>query len=259
MQRRKKKKVKKDSKREKWNAQQKEIFERFGDIYQGVPYKSYHNIDIGPPVANIPLQQPVNKPPAAQQLISLPAPIAAAPAQPPIIPLAPIAAAAAAPLSIPLIVVTSPLRPITPSSQKRPRLQAILEEDEDDPPEPPRARFQSSSSSSFSSDNFDTPPDTPAARPGGQGVRKFDREDLPSAFGCLVLTPDADLQARKDEKAIDVRGEGATKIPGASKPLQHFLAEAGSPSQRTRQMEKELEKTLLKRYKEEKEKERKRN
>jgi hypothetical protein len=53
-----------------------------------------------------------------------------------------------------------------------------------------------------------------------------------------------------DEIPPDPRGEGAAKIPGATKPLQHFLAEAGPPSQRTRQMEKELEKTLLKRYKE---------
>jgi hypothetical protein len=66
VQRCKKKKVKKDNKSEKWNAQQKENFERFGDIYQGVPYKSYRNVDIRPPVANIPLQQPGNQPPAAQ-------------------------------------------------------------------------------------------------------------------------------------------------------------------------------------------------
>jgi hypothetical protein len=48
-----------------------------------------------------------------------------------------------------------------------------------------------------------------------------------------------------DEIPPDPRGEGVAKIPGATKPLKHFLAEAGPPSQRTRQMEKELEKTLL--------------
>jgi hypothetical protein len=39
-------------------------------------------------------------------------------------------------------------------------------------------------------------------------------------------------------------------LPGTSKPIQHFLAKARPPLQRTRQMEKELEKTLLKRYEE---------
>jgi hypothetical protein len=53
-----------------------------------------------------------------------------------------------------------------------------------------------------------------------------------------------------DEIPPSSGGEGAAKIPGATKPLQHFLAEAGPPSQRTRHMEKELEKTLLKRYEE---------
>ena len=75
-------------------------------------------------------------------------------------------------------------------------------------------------------------------------------EDLPSAFGRLALSADADLRKRREEVPPDARGEGATKIPGPSKPLQHILAEAGPPSQRTRQMEKELEKTLLKRYEE---------
>jgi hypothetical protein len=242
VQRCKKKKTKKDNKSEKWNAQQRENFERFGDIYQGVPYKSYRNVDIGPPVANIPLQQP-----AAQHPIAPQAPVVAAPVQPPIIPPAPGAIAAGAPLPVPLIVVTPPTRPITPGGQKRPWLQAIPEEDGDDLPEPQRARFQSSSSSS--SDDFNTPPDTPA-KPGTQVPRKFEHEDLPSDFGCLALSPDANLPARRDEIPIDVRGEGATKVSGASKPVQHVLAKAGPPSQRTRQMEKELEKTLLKRYEE---------
>ena len=40
VQRRKKKKVKKDNQEEKWNAQQTENFLRFGDIYRGEPYKN---------------------------------------------------------------------------------------------------------------------------------------------------------------------------------------------------------------------------
>jgi len=162
VQRRKKKKVKKNNKSEKWNAQQKENFECFGDIYQGEPYKNYHNVDIGPPVANIPLQQPV-----AQQPVAPPPPIAAIPAQQQIIPPAPIAAAATTPLPIPLIVITPPLKLIAPSGPKCPLLQAIQEEDEEDLLEPLRAKFQSSSSSS-SSDEFNTPLDTPAGNPRRQ-------------------------------------------------------------------------------------------
>jgi hypothetical protein len=66
----------------------------------------------------------------------------------------------------------------------------------------------------------------------------------------LAVSADADLQKRRNEIPPDVRGEGAAKIPGPSKLIQHDLAKAGPPSQRTRQMEKELEKTLLKRYEE---------
>jgi hypothetical protein len=53
--RRKKKKIKRDSQEEKWNAQQRENFLHFGDIYKGGSYKNYRNVDVGPPVANIPL------------------------------------------------------------------------------------------------------------------------------------------------------------------------------------------------------------
>jgi hypothetical protein len=47
-----------------------------------------------------------------------------------------------------------------------------------------------------------------------------------------------------------MRGEGAAKKPWSPKALQHQLAEAGPPSQLNQQMEKELEKTLLKRNEE---------
>jgi hypothetical protein len=45
-------------------------------------------------------------------------------------------------------------------------------------------------------------------------------------------------------------GKGASEKTRPSKPFHHSLAKAGPPLQRTRQMEKELEKTLLKRYEE---------
>jgi hypothetical protein len=66
----------------------------------------------------------------------------------------------------------------------------------------------------------------------------------------LAISADADPQQRENKILPDARGEGAAKVPGPSKLFQHGLAEAGPPSQRTRQMEKDLEKTLLKRYEE---------
>jgi len=74
----------------------------------------------------------------------------------------------------------------------------------------------------------------------------------------LAVRADADTPGRHSKIPLDEGGEGAPKIPGAGKLLQHGLAEAGPPSQRTRQMRKELEKTLLKRYEESKELEKKR-
>jgi hypothetical protein len=74
----------------------------------------------------------------------------------------------------------------------------------------------------------------------------------------LAVRADADTPGRHSKILPDERREGATKIPGAFKLLQHELAEAGPPSQRTRQMRKDLEKTLLKRYEENKVLEKKR-
>ncbi len=68
----------------------------------------------------------------------------------------------------------------------------------------------------------------------------------------MAFTPDANTPGRKYKIPVDERGEGAAKLSGAEKSLQHELADAGPPSQRTRQMQKDLEKTLLKRYEESK-------
>jgi hypothetical protein len=113
----KKNKVKKDNKIGKWNTQQRQYFERFGDIYRGQPYKNYRNVDIGPPLAIAPPQQQVVQPPVVQPqniqpAIALPyippAPPVAAP-QPPV---------ADAQLPVPLIVITPPPRPFTPEGRK---------------------------------------------------------------------------------------------------------------------------------------------
>jgi hypothetical protein len=68
----------------------------------------------------------------------------------------------------------------------------------------------------------------------------------------LAFTPDAAASGRKYEVPVNERGEGAVKIPRPEKLVQHELADVGPPSQRTRQMQKDLEKTLLKRYEESK-------
>ncbi len=75
---------------------------------------------------------------------------------------------------------------------------------------------------------------------------------IASALGVdeNLFSADADFQQRENKVPPDTRGEGAAKVPGSSKLFQHGLAEAGPPSQRTRQMEKDLETTLLKRYEE---------
>jgi hypothetical protein len=160
VQRRKKKKTKRDSQEEKWNAQQKENFLRFGDIYKGESYKNYRNVNVGPPVANIPLQQPVVQPPVVQ--IIPPPPAVPAPAQPP-----PVIAGAPPP---PIIVVTPPPKPAAQGGQQRNGLETIPKEDEEEEPQPQGAGYQSpdsSSSSSASNDSFTaqdyyTAPNTPA-------------------------------------------------------------------------------------------------
>jgi hypothetical protein len=152
---------------------------------------------------------------------------------------------------VPLIVVTPLLRPFAQDSCKPHRLKAIPEEEEPVEPQPPRLAELPSSSSS---EDYDTPPDTPAVKPdrqGGRGVGRADPLDLHTAFGRLALSLEAtDRQPRPDEIPPYPRGEGAAKKPWSPKALQHQLAEAGPPTQRTWQMEKELEKTLLKHYEE---------
>jgi hypothetical protein len=129
VQRCKKNKTNKNNKNEKWNAQQKQNFVRYGDIYQGEPYKNYRNVDIGPPLAIAqPQQQVVQQPIAPPQQLYPPIALPYIPPAPPAPPAQP--PAAAPQLPPPLIVVTPPPRPFTPISRKRHRLEAIPEEDE---------------------------------------------------------------------------------------------------------------------------------
>jgi hypothetical protein len=166
VQKRKKKKTKQGVLDKKWNAQQKENFLRFGDIYRGESYKNYRNVNVGPPVA---IQQPVAQPPVVAQGIP-PPPAVPAPVQPlPVV-------AGAHPL--PVIIITPPPQPAAQIGQEHPRLEAIPEEEEDEEENEPqlqgagyRSPSSSSSSSSAASDDtltakdFATAPNTPASRP----------------------------------------------------------------------------------------------
>jgi hypothetical protein len=116
-------------------------------------YKSYHNVDIGPPVANIPLQQQVTQPPIGQPQIVQPPVVL-----PNILPAPPVIAVEH---PIQVIVVTLLPRPITPGGCKRHQLEAIPEEDE--PTKPQQKPFEDAHLSN--SDN--TPPYCPARREGG--------------------------------------------------------------------------------------------
>ena len=158
VQRRKKNKKDKNNKNEKWNAQQLRNFLTHGDIYRGEPYKSYRNVNVGPPVANVPLQQQVGQPPIVQinqPAIPLPAPVQL----PPVIAVGP---------PPPGIAVAPPPNPAAPGGQFNPKLEAIPEEDEEEEAEPQGAGYRSRSSSSASSsppsltpEASGTPRDTP--------------------------------------------------------------------------------------------------
>jgi hypothetical protein len=212
---------------------------------------------VGPPVANIPLQQPVAQPPVVQ--VIPPPPAIPAPVQHP-----PVIAAAPPP---PIIIVTPPPEQAAPIGQKRPGLEAIPEEneEEEEQPEPQGAGYRSPASSSssaspaaspntsFTDEDYRTPLDTPA-RPARKPGSPFGArgEAFLAELEHLALASATDFPGRKPEVHTDEGGEGATKVFGATKPFPHQLAKAGPPSQQTRQMQKDLEQTLLKRYEESK-------
>ena len=164
VQRRKKKQTRKNNQEERWNKQQKENFLRFGDIYRGEPYKNYRNVEVGPPVANIPLQQQVVQPPVVQPPIPAPAPAQPQPAA---------ALVPQLPQGPPQGIVAPPPGQLAQGGQFNPKLEAIPEEDEKQEETEPQGAGYRSRSSSFSSsassdtltpEAYTTPPDTPDRR-----------------------------------------------------------------------------------------------
>jgi hypothetical protein len=145
VQRRKKNKRKKDNLSEKWTKQQRENFERFGDIWYQEPYDSYHVSDFATPAAAAPQAQAQiqQQPVLQQQPVGQPQPPVLVPpcaTQQPIVVITQLPAPQpiqAAPLQLPQVVqppvpkiVVTPLPPQhTPKMQKR-CLEAIPEDNE---------------------------------------------------------------------------------------------------------------------------------
>jgi hypothetical protein len=238
-QRRKKNKKNKNNKNEKWNTQQKQNFVKYSDIYQGEPYKNYRNVNIGPPLAIAqPQQQVVQQPIAPPQQLYPPIALPYIPPAPPVLPAKPPVAppqllpqppATALQLPLPTIVITPPPKPFTPISRKRHRLEAIPEEDE--PLEAHRPRLaelpSSSSSSADSSDEFNTHthPNTPAKHL----QRGPKSEDLPSAFGRLALSADANLQARRNRYCLTREEKEQLKFLGLQNLFNTSWPKPGLP------------------------------
>jgi len=86
--RNKKNKKKKDTASEKWNKQQKENFEKFGDIWYQEPYENYRVADHDTPAAQAPQPQAQvqQQPVLQQQPAGLPQPPVLPPQQPVAVP-----------------------------------------------------------------------------------------------------------------------------------------------------------------------------
>jgi hypothetical protein len=255
---RRKKKKKKQAKTDKsdgWNKQQKINFERYGDIWYEPPYKNYRTCDEGP-IALLPLPQQVQQ--GAQQPQALPAPQVQPPPAPPL-PLQPQAVPGVHPLPA---APPPPHRP--PQIQKRfqipPDLPPIQEEDDDDQPDQelqgldpggrPLPQEHLEVVPAHQGPQQPRHPKVGPDEPAGAGAD----QELDLAFGQLAISPPG--TRRPGSPKISPPGPLPRTPPrtGAANPFAALLPgvhEPGPPSERTRQMRKELEKTLLQRLAEE--------
>jgi hypothetical protein len=266
----KKNKKKKDIASEKWNKQQRQNFERFGDIWYQEPYDNYREADHDVPAAAAPQpqaqvqQQPVlQQQPAGQpQLPVLP------PQQPVVVPpqLLPAQPVPAAPLqppqiiqpAIPNIVITPPPPQRTPQVQKR-RLEAIPEEDEATGSRRPKIEAEDVSPTQGASGGGLSPAMEQLGRGGREDSDSDSDERLRNVFEKLNLTPEHELLIASPASSSDDEFpvfKTAPSTPSTPKPAPPSLkgvppspkgATAGPPSQRTRQMEKDFVNTQYKR------------
>jgi hypothetical protein len=258
----KKNKKKKDIASEKWNKQQRQNFERFGDIWYQEPYDNYREADHDVPAAAAPQpqaqvqQQPVlqQQPVGQPQLPVLP------PQQPVVVPpqLLPAQPIQAAPLpppqvvqpAIPNIVITPPPPQRTPQVQKR-RLEAIPEEDEATGSRRPKIEAEDVSPTQGASGGGLSPTMEQLGRGGREDSDSDSDERLRDVFRKLNLTPEHELliaspASSEDELPVFKTAPSTPSTPKPAPPSPKGV-QAGPPSQRTRQMEKDFAKTQYKR------------
>jgi hypothetical protein len=263
VQKKKKNKNKKNNLSDKWTKQQKENFERFGDIWYQEPYKNYHVSDFATPaVAAQPQAQVQQQPVLQQQPVGQPQPPVLPPQQPVVVPpqllpaqplqAAPLQPPQVAPPAIPNVVITPPSPPRTPKVQKR-RLEAIPEEDEATGSRRPKVEAEDISPAQGASGGG-LPQKMVQLGRGGRSDSDSDSDDqLREVFKKLNLTPEHEMfiaspDSSEDDDALPVfktaPSSPLTPKPASPSPLG---VQAGPPSQRTRQMEKDFAATQYKR------------
>ncbi len=139
-------------------------------------------------------------------------------------PLQPPPVAVAAPPS-PVIIIRPPPKQAAQGGRKHTGLETIPEEEdeeeEEDEHKPQGAEYCSPSSSSssfsatasFSTEEYGTPPDTPARQTGKSGSPFGDRgKNILAYFRHLAFAPDADTHGWEHKIPTDERGEGAAKV-----------------------------------------------
>jgi len=257
VQRKKKKKKKNDTLSEKWTKQQKENFERFGDIWYQEPYDNYHVTEHSTPVALAPQpqaqvqqlpvlqQQPIGQP----QLPVLPPqqPVVVAPQLPvgqhqqP----APVQPQQGGQLAILKIIVTPPPLQRIPTVQKR-HLEAIPEEDEATGSRRPKIEDAGIPVAKVTPGSSPPPVDVQLERRGRPDSHGPPDEQLGELFEQLKLSPERKA-AVKSPLSSGSKASPTFQSALSSPKLLIPRAAAGSPLQRTRQMEKDLAHTLYQR------------
>ncbi len=195
-------------------------------------------------------QQPVGQPqpPVLPPQHSVVVPPQLLPAQP--IQAAPLQPPQAAHPAIPNIVITPPLPQRTPKVQKR-RLEAIPEENEETGARRPKLEAEDVSPTQGAAGGGFSPTLEQLGRQGREDSDSDPDERLRDVFAKLNLTPEHELliaspASSEDESPIS---KTAPSTPSAPKPAPPSSkgAQAGPPSQRTRQMEKDFANTQYKR------------
>jgi hypothetical protein len=263
VQKKKKNKNKKNNLSDKWTKQQKENFERFGDIWYQEPYKNYHVSDFATPaVAAQPQAQVQQQPVLQQQPVGQPQPPVLPPQQPVVVPpqllpaqplqAAPLQPPQVAPPAIPNIIITPPPPPSTPKVQKR-RLEAIPEDDEATGSRRPKIEAEDVSPAQGASGGGLSQEMVQLGRGRRSDSDSDSDEQLRDVFKKLNLTPEHEIfiaspDSSEDDDALPVfKTAPSSPLTPKPAPPSPLGAQTGPPSQRTRQMEKDFAATQYKR------------